>query len=137
MSALAITMMLSTLQLELPYPTGTGNHSVRHTRSGGHYVTKEAQAYRDLVSLAVRGRRAPPGALSVAWCFVPPDRRARDADNLLKVVKDALTRCGFWADDSNRVIRQGSWEWAEPVKGGAILLDVTGPLNRVSAQPHV
>jgi len=118
-------MMFSTVTIELPYPGRTGNHSVRHTATGRHYVSKEALAYRALVSQALRGRRAPPGPISVAWTFVPPDRRARDADNLLKVVKDALTLAGFWADDSNKVIQRGDWEWVEPEKGGSILLTVS------------
>lgn len=55
----------------------------------------------------------------------PPDLRARDVDNLMKVVKDALTDAGFWVDDSNKVIRKGSWEWAGPGKG-SVLVTATG-----------
>ena len=32
-----------------------------------------------------------------AWM---PDKRVRDLDNLLKAPLDALTRAGFWVDDS-------------------------------------
>ncbi len=118
-------MVKSTVQLELPYPSRTGNHSVKHTANGRHYLTKEALTYRDLVAACLRGRKAPAGQLSVAWTFCPPDRRRRDTSNLLKVVEDALTLAGFWADDSNLVQPRGSWEWREPVKGGVVLLDVT------------
>lgn len=114
--------------LELPYPSHTGNHSVRHTRGGGHYVTKEAEAYRLMVSLkASPGRMAPrmlAGPLRLEWLIAPPDRKARDVDNLMKVVCDALTRCGFWVDDSNKVLKHGSWQWTDPVPGGSILLTV-------------
>ena len=30
----------------------------------------------------------------------PPDRRKRDLDNYLKALFDAITKSGFWVDDS-------------------------------------
>lgn len=93
-------------QLELAYPGVTGNHSVRHTRSGGHYLSAKADAYTWLVKDAISSRKAPPGQICVDWLFAPPDARGRDVDNLMKVVKDALTKCGFWADDSNKVMER-------------------------------
>lgn len=113
---------MKTTSIELPYPAGSGNHSVRHTRSGGHYLTAGTLAYRLAVKAAVGLARAPDGPIQADWVISPPDRRARDFDNLMKVVKDALTLAGFWGDDSNRVIRGGSWVWCEPTKGGAITL---------------
>jgi crossover junction endodeoxyribonuclease RusA len=117
----------TTLVIDLPYPRVTGNHAVKHTRAGGHYVTAEAQAYYDDVARIVRGRRAPAGLLRTDWIIAPPDRRARDFDNLSKIVKDALTRAGFWTDDSNKVIGCGSWTWVtSPIKEGRVNLTVGG-----------
>jgi len=109
--------------LELPYPGGSGNHSVRHA-GGSHYLSDEAKAYRVLVALACRHVRPVVGPLCLDWLIAPPDKRARDIDNLFKVVCDALTHAGFWPDDSNKVITQGAWQWAAPVPGGAIFLTV-------------
>ena len=123
---MGIVMNAPIVELELPYPNHTGNHSVRHTRSGGHYLTKEAEAYRLAVSLLVSPSRVAPkmlaGPLRLDWLIAPPDLRARDVDNLFKVVCDALTRCGFWVDDSNKVITHGAWQWTDPVPGGSIFL---------------
>lgn len=112
----------SSVTVELPYPTLSGNNHTRGRAGGGRYLTAEARAYRVLVATALRGRQAPPGPLHVEWVLAPPDRRHRDVDNVLKPAKDALTLAGFWPDDSNRVIASGGWVWTDPVPGGAVLL---------------
>lgn len=52
-----------------------------------------------------------------------PDRRRRDLDNLQKAVFDALTKAGFWLDDSQvvdyRVVKM------PVVKGGKLELTIT------------
>lgn len=121
-----------TYEFALPWPSATGNHAVKHTRTGGHYKTAEAKAYEAVVAQIVAGmgmgsllgRQPLGGPLEVSWLLAPPDRRARDVDNVRKVVADALTRAGFWADDSNKVLRRESFEWTDPVPGGQIFLTV-------------
>lgn len=116
------------LEFELPYPSSTGNRSVRHG-GGAHYLTPAAVAYRLLVALAckrwgVAGKRLA-GPLVASFLVAPPDRRARDADNLLKVVQDAMTKAAVWVDDSNAVVRKTVLEWVAPEKGGRILVCLT------------
>jgi len=115
--------------IEIPYPNHTGNHSVRHA-GGRHYLTQEARDYRMAVyKAAVRAGLAAArltGPLMAEFILAPPDRRARDADNLLKVVKDGLTQAGVWVDDSNKVIRETRVRWTDPMPGGAIHLTITG-----------
>lgn len=121
-----------TFTFELPWPAVTGNHAVKHTRAGGHYKTPPAKAYEALVAQIVAsmgmgsliGRKALGGPLSVSWLLAPPDRRARDVDNVRKVAADALTLAGFWKDDSNKVLVREAFEWTEPTPGGAIGLTV-------------
>jgi crossover junction endodeoxyribonuclease RusA len=52
-----------------------------------------------------------------------PDRRRRDLDNLQKAAFDALTKAGFWLDDSQvidyRVVKM------PVVKGGKLELTIT------------
>lgn len=120
-----------TIELALPYPP-SGNHSVRHARGGAHYLTPQTRAYRAAVAVEVvraglaygGGVAGLPGPLATAWLVQPPDRKARDSDNVLKVVRDALTRAGLWVDDSNRVIRRETFVWGPPVPGGRIELTV-------------
>ncbi len=114
-------------QLRLPYPATSGNHAVKHAR-GQHYLTADAKAYRALVAVAAHqaglaGRRMR-GPLRVHVLAAPPDERNRDADNVLKVMKDALTKAGVWNDDGNRVIRGVALDWAEAVAGGELLVTI-------------
>jgi crossover junction endodeoxyribonuclease RusA len=119
-----------TYEFSLPWPKATGNHAVKHTRTGGHYKTNEAKAYEAMVAQIVAGmgmgsllgKNPLGGPLSVSWLLSPPDRRARDIDNLRKVVADALTKAGFWVDDSNKVLTRESFEWSDSTPGGEVSL---------------
>ena len=119
-----------TYEFALPWPTVTGNHAVKHTRTGGHYKTPEAKAYEATVAQIVAGmgmgsllgQKPLDGPLIVSWLLSPPDRRARDVDNARKVAADALTRAGFWSDDSNKVLVEEHFVWSDPSPGGEISL---------------
>lgn len=94
-------------QLELSWPSQTGNRHVRHG-GGRHYLTEEAREYRRQVlrtaeKLGLAGL-ALAGPFELEMLLEPPNGRARDGDNLEKVVLDAIVRAGVIADDSNRVI---------------------------------
>ena len=124
---IGVTNVNTTLSLELGWPP-TGNHATKHTRSGVHYKTREASLYRSFVRNAVYERMIPglplTGPLAVSWLLAPPDKRARDVDNVRKECADALTLAGLWTDDSCKVIRQENFLWTEPVPGGRVLLTV-------------
>jgi crossover junction endodeoxyribonuclease RusA len=107
---------MSAVSVVLPYPTPSGIRHVRHSRAG-HYLTAAALVCRAAVEIARAGRRAPAGLLLVRAELVPPDRRARDIDNVMKPLKDAITKAGFWQDNHNRVIVAGGWSWAAPGRG--------------------
>lgn len=117
---------------ELPWPPVTGNKAVRHTRTGGHYKTREALTYEAVVAQIVAamgvgsliGQKPLQGPLSVEWTLAPPDKRSRDVDNVRKVAADALTRAGFWKDDSNKVLVREVFDWTEAMPEGAIHLSV-------------
>ncbi len=115
------------ITVDLPYPPLSGNRAVRHSQ-GRHYKQAASRAYEGLVlarldRLGLAGRKLA-GPLDVVYGLAPPNARARDSDNVLKVVKDALTRARFWTDDSNAVISREAIEWLEPVRGGLIELRV-------------
>ena len=131
----AVTQLTSgsvTYQFELPFPKVLGNHAVKHSRAGMHYKVPEAKAYEAVVAQIVAsmgmgsltGQKPLAGPLIASWLFAPPDNRARDLDNVRKVVADALTRAGFWVDDSCKVLVRESFEWTPPMPGGAIGLTV-------------
>ena len=113
------------LSLELPYPNTSGNSHVRHG-GGRHYLTKDAQDYRRDVerqAMKHRAQRSLAGPLELRWVLAPPDLKARDQTNVLKVVEDALVRCGVLSDDSNKVIRRTVVDWVGVVPGGAIFVE--------------
>lgn len=117
-----------TYEFELPWPKVLGNHATKHTRAGGHYKVPEAVAYDALVGQIVASmgmgrltsQKPLAGPLSVSWLLGPPDNRARDVDNVRKVVADALTKSGFWKDDSNKVLVRESFEWTKALPGGGV-----------------
>jgi crossover junction endodeoxyribonuclease RusA len=109
-----------------------GNHATKHTRTGSHYKVAGAVAYDALVRQILLGmglgclalQKPLTGPLSAFWLLAPPDNRARDVDNVRKVVADALTKAGFWADDSNQVLGREAFEWTPPAPGGVVHLTV-------------
>ena len=121
-----------TVTLELPWPP-TGNHATKHPSAGVHYKTPKAKAYRALAAQIVAavgyghsiGRKPLGGPLAVEWVLAPPDRRARDVDNVRKECADALTLAGLWTDDSCKVIRREAFIWTDPVPEGRVLLTVS------------
>jgi len=91
------------LELELPYPPSV-NHYYR--RVGPRtLISREGRRYREQVCAILRTLCVRPleGPLEVRIDAYPPDRRRRDADNLLKSCLDALQHGGLYRDDSQIV----------------------------------
>ena len=116
---------------EIPYPPSTGNTMVRHTKTGGHYSNLKFLDWRNVVrarleglGMLVEGPRFTPVHIDIVAC--PPDKKARDADNLLKVVFDALVYSGVLADDSNKVIRGHSMIWSAPGDEARVSVSIRG-----------
>ena len=91
------------IELTLPYPP-TVNTYWRHAAINGRaqvYVSKDGKAYRATVFGAVKQRRVPKllGRLNVTVRVFPPDRRARDLDNVLKALLDAMAHAGCYEND--------------------------------------
>lgn len=116
-------------KIYLPWPTATGNHykGVNY-RTKRFFVTKKAQAYRMQVKVAVVAYRGLGMTIDYPVDIVvkmyPPDRRARDTDNVEKVLYDALTHAGLWRDD--KLVKRKYVEMCEPdeMKKGYITLEV-------------
>jgi len=92
------------VSIVLPWPP-TGNSSVRHTTTGGHYRTKKYNDYRKEVAMrviAIGAHKHPlQGKLRVVLHCCPPDKRRRDIhDNLGKTLCDSLCAAGVFQDDS-------------------------------------
>lgn len=116
-----------------------------------HYYTKEkVKAEQDTLALKLRRFRpsAPlegPLYLRIEWrferkgCKVPQWHAKRpDTDNLIKGVKDVLTKMQFWHDDS-QVCSEHASKWAVPPGDGFLLIviDQLGqpPTDRGEVEP--
>lgn len=98
-------------------PTGTAQQKgvqVVHGRIH-HYVKKNVQEARDIYRAIFNLHRPSEpfkGAVSLRVSFYYPIDKAKkhrdgepktsrpDTDNLVKLVKDVLTECGYWGDDA-------------------------------------
>jgi crossover junction endodeoxyribonuclease RusA len=105
------------IKLILPYPPSVNTY---WGFSGSRrFLTKKANEFKRLCKTAfVASNQNPFGLerLSITIHLNPPDRRARDIDNVVKSLLDALGQAGLFVDDSQIdvlcVYRH------EPVKGG-------------------
>lgn len=113
--------------LELPWPDRRLSPNARE-----HWSTtaRHKRAYRARCraigeSAGVGVLRGSENAVSVHLTFFPPDRRARDMDNMLAAMKSGLDGLAdaMGVDDSKWKL---GIEVSDPVKGGIVLVQVRG-----------
>ena len=114
--------------LDLPWPPST-NQLYRSVTVAGRprvLLSKAARDYHSLVRRRAMLDKWPAFSdmdrLEVIIHAMPPDRRKRDLDNLLKTVLDALVKGGLVPDDSQ--IDRLSILRGRIVKGGALTIGV-------------
>lgn len=115
------------LSLTIPFPPSANTYwrSVIIGKSPRVLISKKGREYRKDVANAVliqRVRGVLQGRLHVKVHAMPPDRRRRDIDNMLKASLDALTHSGVWLDDSQ--IDRIEIERGEVITGGALMIEV-------------
>ncbi len=115
---------MNTYNITLPWPP-SNNRYYRHNRGRTH-ISSEGAAYRNAVAQIIKSALLDINTESPLRVRIEchmPDRRRRDLDNLQKAAFDALTKAGFWADDSQvndyRVLRMPLF------KGGKLELTIT------------
>ena len=104
--------MQKPIQLLLPWPPSVNNYW--HARGNMRYISKAGKAFREAVAeeCAEQGIVGLDGRLAVHIALFPPDKRARNVDNILKALLDACEHAGCYESDSQvdelHVIRQGN-----------------------------
>lgn len=83
-----------TLKLTIPMVPPGVNHYVRHTRNGRHYVSKQAEAFKEAVFLATERKFVvatgqDPAFQVDAWVYLGKGQRA-DVDGFGKLILDGL-----------------------------------------------
>ncbi len=107
------------IELTLPYPPSV--NSTWRAVNGRVILSKR---YRDWILEAGRAvaaqlpAQAPLKHYRLWIDATPPDRRARDLDNLIKPTSDLLKRAGVIEDDSKARAIIAMWAVEPPVKPG-------------------
>lgn len=110
------------ITLLLPYPP-TINHYYG-VRGKARFIKPEGVEFRKLVDRNVKDKKHKIilGDVEIVIQIIPPDKRKRDIDNVLKALLDSLTKAGIWKDDSQivdlRIIK------LKPMKGGGTLVQI-------------
>ena len=91
--------------LTLPWPPSINTYYRSPSKgplAGRVLISEDGRAYRKAVAAIVRGikHRSFDVPLAMAIEASPPDRRARDLDNLLKSVLDSLQHAGVYLNDA-------------------------------------
>ncbi|HHQ4556783.1 TPA: RusA family crossover junction endodeoxyribonuclease [Aeromonas hydrophila] len=112
----------------LPWPPST-NRIWRNVAVSGKprtLLSQEGRVYRKAAAAACLAAKLAgkqiPDRLALRLVVQAPDRRARDLDNTVKAVQDALTHAGVWLDDSQ--IDRLLVERGPVVKGGMVSVTV-------------
>lgn len=90
--------------LVLPWPP-SGNHAHFHV-DNARVIKPEVARYRRHVAALCYNAGRVAGRYVLHLHLSPPDARARDIDNALKSIGDALVRAGFLPDDSMAFMRE-------------------------------
>jgi crossover junction endodeoxyribonuclease RusA len=117
------------IAFRLPFPPSTNHYwlSLRNGPMAGRVVISTAGTrYRKAVGLEVLRQRVPrhqlTGKLEVKVLAFPPDRRARDLDNLFKSLLDSVQHAGVIRNDSEidyLLIERGPL-----LTGGCVQIDI-------------
>ena len=111
--------MSQSIAISLPWPPSVNTYwrsIMKGPLAGRVLLSEKGREYRKQVADAVLEQRVPvqllTGKLAVWIHVLPPDRRARDLDNLLKGVLDGLHHAGVIRDDCDiddlRITRFGN-----------------------------
>lgn len=137
---------LMTLSFSLPWPPSVNTYW-RHIILGGKFkkarahtlLSEQGRDYRVEAIAALHQAKVPKGALkgrlAVRAIAFPPDRRARDLDNLWKGVLDSLKHAGVIVDDSD--IDDLHMLRGAVTPGGRVELKVSELVHEVREQPSL
>lgn len=114
------------MRIDLPWPArvlspnarvhwAVKSNAVKASRSAAFMLTKEA----------LSGAKFEPLRAVVSMTFHPPDKRRRDLDNAISMLKSGIDGIAdaLGIDDSRFVLR---FQMGDVVKGGRVAVDITG-----------
>lgn len=109
-------------ELSLPWPPSV-NHYWRRNKGPGMHISEAGKAFRSRVVALCAVVGGVSGRVAVQIIAYPPDRRARDLDNICKSLLDAIQHGG--AIESDSMIDDLHITRSEIVIGGRVDVVVT------------
>jgi crossover junction endodeoxyribonuclease RusA len=91
---------MSKLHITVPLVPPSVNAYVRHTRTGRHYITKAAKAYKQAVAIFAAGRSVAGDMYCLDVCVYLAKGQRGDGDNMFKCVADGLVEAGVIHSDA-------------------------------------
>ncbi len=108
----------------LPWPNRFLSPNARlHFREKAQW-TKAARGTGFLAAREVDLQLPRTGALELDLVFCPPDRKRRDADNVLAALKGYIDGIFQWAETDDTRIKRIVIDWGEITPGGAVYVSV-------------
>lgn len=110
-------------------PTATAQEKGHSTKTGNVYLKPAAKAARQKLMDNLAGfipdePLEGPIMLEVAWLFYDETKaeyqwhtNKPDTDNLVKDLKDCMTKLGFWKDDKQVCVEHTEKRWTNTVPG--------------------
>jgi crossover junction endodeoxyribonuclease RusA len=86
------------VKLSIPLIPPGFNHYIRHTRTGRHYVTKEARAFKDAVAVLIDGEVIGKEFEVEAWIYLGEGMKG-DTDGFGKLILDGLAEAGVFVSN--------------------------------------
>ena len=88
------------VKFTIPLVPPNVNNYVRHTRWGGHYLTKEAIAFKEAVALCARRQYVAAKKYEISLMIWLGKKQRGDVDNFPKLVLDGLVAAGVIHSDA-------------------------------------
>ncbi len=96
---------MTAIKLIMPWPPSVNGYwrSIARGKRCCQILSERAREYRQEAAEAIWEQGTPAkftGPVCVTERYYPPDARKRDLDNVRKALRDSLSHCGVWDDDS-------------------------------------
>ena len=124
--------MTQVMKTDLPWPPSVNNYW-HHNRRGQVFLSAKGKEFREVcmqnVPLFHDCWESEYVLLKVR--AVPPDKRRRDLDNILKAILDGLEAARVFADDSQ--VKILDVQMLEPKKPGRVYVEVSTIVDEIGA----
>ena len=98
---------MTSLLFDMPLIPPSVNHYAKHTRTGKHYRTAEASAFKAAIGIYARGAVESKNGFYVFITVTLGEGQRGDIDNFPKLVLDGLADAGVFRDKKGKRLSDG------------------------------